>query len=518
MKRTFILAILDGWGLGNFDASNPIYMAHPEAMNFIHTHFPSCALQASGIAAGLPWEEEGNSEVGHITIGAGKIIYQHLPRISLSVEDGSFFENENLKKAFAHAKKNDSAVHLVGLLTAGNVHASMKHLAALIDMAKKEHCEKLYLQLISDGRDSPPHSLLELIERLREELTRNNRGVISSISGRYYAMNRDEHWDRTERAYRVLVGLDTTQRATTIAETTTKTYADQSTDEFIEPWIIGDPHPISDNDAVIFFNFREDSMRQIVEPFVSPSFSKFKKKQLKNIQIVTMTSYRNDFAIPVAFPNETVEYPLGRVLAEQGKTQLRIAETQKYAHVTYFFNGLREEPFPNEFRVLIPSLNVPHPEEKPDMMASAITDRVLAALSENAFDVIVINYANADIIAHTGNYDASLKAVAAIDREIKRLLEKTLAENHILLVTSDHGNAEVLIDLKTGQAETKHNPNPVPFYVVAKEFELANPHPERYRPESIGLLADVAPTLLALMNLPKPPEMTGQNLVDQMFR
>lgn len=509
MKRTYILVILDGWGIGEKNESNPIYIANPETINFIKANFPAGAIQASGIAVGLPWEEEGNSEVGHLTIGAGKILYQHYPRISLAIDDGTFFENPALKQAFVHARKNNSAVHLIGLLTAGSVHASLKHLTALTEMAKKENNNQIYLHLFSDGVDSPPRSVLNLLEKLKIPP--------STLAGRYYAMNREENWDRTEKAYKILFGEG--QSTQNLKEEIKKNYDRGIDDQFMPPLIIGESRLIKDNDALIFFNFREDSIRQLAEPFLNPDFKQFPIKPLNNIFAVTLTQYRENFRAAVAFPNETVTNPLGKVLADNQKIQLRIAETEKYAHVTQFFNGLREAPFPNEYRVLIPSQNVIHQEERPEMMAAAITDRAITAINEGGFDFILINYANPDIIAHTGNFQATVTAIKTVDRELNKLIKSVLGQNGVLIITADHGNAETLVDLKTGQIETKHNINPVPIYLIAKEFQRKKTDAEIARTESetIGILSDVAPTILELMKIPQPPEMTGQSLLNQFL-
>lgn len=516
MRRTLVLAILDGWGVGSPDQSNPIYAAAPETIRTIESGFPSGALQASGITVGLPWEEEGNSEVGHLTIGAGKVIYQHFPKISLAIASGEFFKNGALQGAFAHARAHRSAVHLVGLLTAGNVHASLTHLYALVEMAKRESCSTLFLQLITDGRDSPPKSAGNLAGEVQKKLqAAGGVGEIVSVVGRYYAMNRDGHWDRTAKAYTLF-----TEGAVTrlLGEALTRAYRKNLNDEFIEPTTLGPPHPIRDRDAVIFFNFREDSMRQLAQAFVDPAFSQFPRKPLQELYVTTMTSYHESFlGVPVAFPTEPVEYPLGRVLADHGRVQLRIAETQKYAHVTYFLNGFRDEPFPNEYRVLIPSLEIPHPEERPEMMAHTITDRVLEALSEGSFDFIVMNYANPDIIAHTGNYDATLQAVRVVDVELGRLLTAVRAGDHILIITSDHGNAESVQGLRTGERETRHNTNPVPFYLAGNAFAGIAPRNPGGHLQVIGLLADVAPTILELMGIPKPDAMTGESLLRQFL-
>jgi len=517
MRRTYVLVVLDGWGIGKEDESNPIFAAHPKNIGLIESRFPAGALQASGLAVGMHWDEEGNSEVGHLTLGAGRVFLQHYPKISRAIEDGSFFTNRALTDAFAHAKRNGSAVHLVGLVGDGVVHSAFAHLSALLTMAKREGCENLFLHCVTDGRDSAPQSAGATLARLQKEIAEKGVGSIASVMGRYYAMDRDKHWDRVQKAYDVLAGLSS-ETVSTIEEALMKTYARRLDDEYVEPTAAGMPHPIADRDAVIFFNYREDRMRELVRPFLDPAFSEFPKKELKDLYVATMTNYDETASGGhAAFAREPVTDPLGKVLAEHGKVQLRIAETEKYAHVTYFFNGFKEPPFPNEFRILIPSKNVVHYEDHPEMMASAVTDRALIALTEGGFDFILINYANPDMVAHTGNYAATLKAVEVVDKELGRLLEAVLQGNHVLMITSDHGNAEVVINLATGEPETKHDADPVPFYLVAKEFEKTEPERLPVHLPVVGILSDVAPTVLALMRIPKPENMTGQNLLDQLL-
>jgi len=519
MKRTVILAILDGWGLGAANESNPIFKAEPPAINFIRNNFPMAALQASGIAIGLPWNEEGNSEVGHLTIGAGRTIFQHYLKISNAIESGEFFENKALNEACDHANKNKSSLHLIGLLTGGLVHAALPHITALLRLAKEKKCEKVFIHLFSDGRDSAPKSFPELLTKLNKEIAKYEIGQIATIAGRYYAMDRGQNWNYTEKTYRNLT--EPAEPIKDLAEYAKQNYRQNIFDEYLPPAAVGKAQPIQENDAAIFFNFREDRMRQISEAFINPEFSHFPVKKFQNLKAATMTKYHKNenFPAAVAFPNEIVPQPLGQVLSENGKTQLRIAETEKYAHITYFFNGLRETPFSQEFRVIIPSNKIIHPEEKPEMMAQPITERALSAINEGSFDFILINYANPDIIAHTGNYEATLKAVKAVDQQIDRLVKATLGQNHILLITSDHGNAESLIDLETGQPETKHNLSPVPFYIVAKEFQKPQSEKRALSAErnNVGILADIAPTILKIMGIEPPAEMTGQNLLEQIL-
>jgi len=506
-KRTIILVILDGWGIGEPDESNPIHVVNPSNINYLKANFPAGVLQASGISVGLPWGEEGNSEVGHLNLGAGKIIYQYYPRITLAIRDNSFFKSQALKAAFEHAQKNNSAVNLIGLLSEVNVHSSFEHLIALIQFAEKEKISKLNLHLFTDGRDSPPNSALGLLSRLPKQ------AKLASLSGRFYGMDREGHWERTQKAYSVLVGEGPI--TDNIENHIKKTYERKFSDEFVEPIRISAEGSIKDNDALIFFNFREDRIRQIASAFINPQFKNFPTKSLNNLYIATMTQYDDEFKVPVAFPPEKIETCLGKVLSDKGKTQLRIAETQKYPHITYFFNGMREEPFKNEYRILIPSRSIIRQDEHPEMMANEVTTRAIESISEGVFDFILINYANSDIIAHTGNYEACLRVVRIIDEQIDKLIKATLECNAILIITSDHGNIEKLFNPLTGLPETQHDPSPVPVYLVAKEFMRSRTEAEirRSEKENTGILADVAPTILELMAISKPKEMTGQSLL-----
>jgi len=509
-KRTIVLTILDGWGIGKADESNPIHVVNPQNINYLKANFPAGILQASGISVGLPWAEEGNSEVGHLNLGAGRIIYQYYPRITLAIHDASFFKNLALKNAFEHAKKYNSAVNLIGLLSEGNVHASLEHLIALVEFAKKENISQINLHLFTDGRDSSPNSALELLAQLPRE-------KIASLSGRFYAMDREGHWERTQKAYQVLIGEG--QTTDNIETHIKKTYGRKFSDEFVEPVSlispIGPIGPIKDNDALIFFNFREDRIRQIANAFINPQFKNFPTKSFNNLYIATMTQYDDEFKVAVAFPPEKIETCLGKVLSDKGKTQLRIAETQKYPHITYFFNGMREEPFKNEYRILIPSRSIVRQDEHPEMMANEVTQRTIESISEGVFDFILINYANPDIIAHTGNYEACLRVVRIIDEQIDKLVKTVLEHNAVLIITSDHGNIEKLFNPLTGLPETQHDPSPVPVYLVAKEFMKPRTEAEirRAEKENTGILADVAPTILELMAISKPREMTGQSLL-----
>ncbi|MEX2033211.1 MAG: 2,3-bisphosphoglycerate-independent phosphoglycerate mutase [Candidatus Colwellbacteria bacterium] len=507
-KQTVVLAILDGWGIGRADASNPIHVVQPENINFIKRNYPAGSLQASGIAVGLPWNEEGSSEVGHLTLGAGKVVYQHLPRISLIIKSGEFFKNPVLLKAFDKAKQNNARVHFVGLLTSGGAHASLDHLQALLKLADQEKFSDINFHLFTDGKDSSPQGAIELAGRIPQE-------KIASISGRYFAMDRDLHWDRTARVYETLTdqGPGTKDEKQGIPEFLKSFYERGLTDEFVEPTLIRRGGAIKDNDSVIFFNFREDSIRQLTEMFIDPLIGSDHSIP-SNLYIATFTQYSNKFNLPAAFPAEEIVNPLGKMLADNDRVQLRVAETEKYAHVTYFFNGFREAPFKNEYRVLIPSRNIAHQDEFPEMMTEAITVRVVSALNEGIYDFILVNYAAPDVIAHTGNFNAGVSAVRAVDRAIGALMKATLAQSHILLITSDHGNIERMIDPRTGERETKHDLSQVPFYLVGngRESRKSDAAVKKIESGNAGVLSDVAPAILNLLGLSIPQEMTGVDL------
>ncbi|MEK7462893.1 MAG: 2,3-bisphosphoglycerate-independent phosphoglycerate mutase [Patescibacteria group bacterium] len=512
MKRQIVLAVLDGWGIGKKDGSNPIYTQGTPNIDYIKSHFPSGALQASGIAIGLPWGEEGNSEVGHLTLGAGKIIFQHYPRISMSIQDGSFFKNKTLLDLAEHVKKNTGTLNIAGLLTDANIHASLEHLLGLVEFAKKNNIPKVNLHLYTDGKDSPLKSAGGLLSRIEAVLSPTVK--IASLIGRYYALDRDRHWNRTGKAYNTLTGdgpiIDDYKSLIF------KNYDKNLSDEFIEPHLIGpENNGIKDGDGLIFFDFREDSIRQLVETFINPEFKEFPVKKFTNLYIATMTEYSPRFNLPVVSPQARVENPLGRIISENGKSQLRIAESDKYAHVTYFFNGLQDKTFPNEFRILVPSKNVVRHDEAPEMMAGEITARVIQSLDENSFDFILINYANADIIGHTGNFDAGMIAAKTIDEEMGKLSKKIIENGGILIITADHGNGEKMLNPLTAQPTTGHDLSPVPIYVVAKELfkNKTKKDVDESERETIGILSDIAPTILNFMKIPKPQDMTGQDLM-----
>lgn len=511
MKKMVALVVLDGWGIGDTTPSNPIYAAQPQTIAYIKNNFPSLSLQASGIAVGLPWGEEGNSEVGHLTMGIGKVVYQHYPRITLAIKDGTFQKNEAILSALAFAKKRGGKINFVGLLSDGNIHSSLEHLDTLFSMAK-EAGVPFTLHAITDGRDSAPQSAWSILSRL--PLDR-----VGSIFGRFYAMDRDRHWDLTHQAYQTCIGQGPSIERTALKEHIEKVYAKNLNDEYVTPATINNGElAIKENDAVFFFNFREDRMRQIVESFINPAFEQFPTQKFSSLFCASMTQIRGDFSIPVAFPPQKIDTCLGKILSEQGKTQLRLAETQKYAHVTFFFNGLVDKPFANEFRVLIPSRTVSRQDEDPEMMAPAITTRLIEALEQQTFDFILTNYANADMVAHTGNFDASKKAVEILDAQLAKVVQAALSVDATLIITADHGNVERVFNPLTGEIETKHDISPVPFYFVDKAFQKPQDPTRVQEHERLtdGMLADITPTILDIFGIPKEASMTGISLMEQL--
>jgi 2,3-bisphosphoglycerate-independent phosphoglycerate mutase len=508
MRKTVVLVILDGWGIGREDESNPLHFVKPANLQFLKENFPVTSLVASGIAVGLPWGETGNSEVGHLTLGAGKVLYQYYPKITLAIRDKSFFENPNLVQALAHAKKNKSAVNFAGLLSKGNVHASLEHLLALIQAAKEAQVD-YKLHLFADGKDMPPGSILSLLKEIPPD-------HLSTLTGRYYAMDREENWNLVQAAYDCLVSGKGKLVADAAAELGEFLKSNQS-EEFLPPTRFGgEEKNIKDGDSLVFFNFREDSIREIASSFMQKDFSSFPRENFKDLHLVSMTPYSDKFQTPVLVEPDRVEHPLGQVLAEAEKSQLRLAETYKYAHITYFFNGFREAPFPNEYRVIIPSEPIPHPDEHPEMAAPQITERLLSAMNEHSFDFILVNYANPDAIAHTGNFEAGLQTIKIMDEEIGKIL-KAMNEDVVLIITSDHGNIEEMVNPISGRKETQHDPNPVPFYLVGADFHGRKFDNYSDLNQTSGILSDVAPTILEIMGLAKPEEMNGESLLGKLI-
>ncbi|MDP3880814.1 MAG: 2,3-bisphosphoglycerate-independent phosphoglycerate mutase [bacterium] len=512
MARTCVLLMLDGFGVGRKDVSNPIHVADGENLRYLRENYPSAALQASGIAVGLPWEESGNSKVGHLTIGAGRTVYQNYPRISLDIRSGKFFENEALLEAINHAKTNYSTLHLCGLLSEGHIHSSLEHLEALLSLAAKEGVKDVALHLIADGKDSAPKSVEDLLSRV-ESITRDKGvGRVASIIGRYYGMDKNGNWDRTAHAYSVMTA-DTTSEGE-FSAVAAKTYERGMNDDFIPGFVFGPkPSPVKNNDALVFFNFQEDDIRQLAASFILPAFDKFERRQIQNLFIATFTKYSDLFEVPVAFPQEEILNTLGQVISDSGKAQMLVAETINYAATSYYFNGLRDEVFDGQFNVSVPSLNVPSFIGKEEMQAKEVANRVVQAVDEHSYDFIFANFANADILAQTGNFDATVKAVKAIDGELGRIIKTCEVAGVTLIVTSAHGNAENVMNSSTGAMDTRFNDSPVPIYFMDTERKKASPQAPVRESEIIGMLSDLAPTVLEIMDIEKPKEMTGKSLV-----
>ncbi len=491
-----LLAILDGWGYSNSKIGNAIYYAHTPNFDEYMARYPHTLLEASGEAVGLPAGQMGNSEVGHLNIGAGRIVYQESMKILKAIEDGSFFENDVLKEAMEKARK--SKLHLMGLIGDGGVHAMMEHVYALLEMAKNEGVKEVYIHCFLDGRDTPPKSAIKHVRQLEEKINDIGVGEIASLIGRYFAMDRDKKWDRTKKAYDMLV--KGRRRLVKNAEEGIKiAYENGETDEFIQPTVIEGKSRIENGDVVIFFNFRPDRARQLTEAFIKDDFHAFPRLPLK-IHFVTLTQYDDSFNIPAAFKADKIKNTLGEVLARYKLRQLRIAETEKYAHVTYFFNGGEEKPFEGEDRCLIPSPKVATYDLKPEMSAYEVTEEVIRRIENRKYDVIVLNYANPDMVGHTGVWKATLKALEVVDECIGNVVDAIIKQNGIAMVTSDHGNAEEM--LENGLPKTAHTTNPVPFILIGKEVQLKR-----------GNLGDIAPTILELLDIEKPDEMTGKSLI-----
>ncbi|MDX1608235.1 MAG: 2,3-bisphosphoglycerate-independent phosphoglycerate mutase [Candidatus Spechtbacterales bacterium] len=515
MAKKVILLILDGWGVAAPSRGNAIYKANTPTIDTIEKSYFMSSLQASGIGVGLSWGQEGNSEVGHMNLGAGRIIFQYLPRIVESIRNGAFFKNKALKGAVDFVKRNNSTLHLMGLISTGSVHSYIDHLYALLDMAEQNNIERVVIHAFTDGKDGGPKEGANFIKHLQMRLNKRNAGKIGTVVGRAYAMDRNNSWELTEKAYNLLtkgVGKQISDPAQYIENS----YNNGKTDLDIEPAVVtegGKPVGlVQEGDALVFFNFREDSARQLTRAFVLPNarFDHFEREKIANLYFVGMTMYEEGLPIEVAFPPPKINMPMTEVISKAGLKQLHIAETEKYAHVTYFFNGEIEEPFEGEERMLIPSMGTPHYEKAPEMQAYNITQKVLENI-EN-YDFFLINFANADLLAHSGNFNATVKGIEAMDANISSLVEIAKKYNISLVITADHGNAEEMMNLKTGETITKHSINPVPFYIVDEAFQTLNAD-NLYTQAPKGVLADVSPTILKIMGVDIPDIMTGQPLI-----
>ena len=509
MKRPkpLILIILDGWGLSRKRKGNAIYQAKTPFYRHLCKTYPTARLKASGEEVGLPAGQMGNSEVGHLNLGAGRIVYQDLTRISKTIEDGTFFENERVLRSLRHVKENNSALHLLGLLSDGGVHSHIEHLFALLDLAKREQLRNVFVHAILDGRDVGPTSARQYLMALEEKIAQLGIGAIATVSGRYYTMDRDRRWERVEKAYRAMVYGDGEMAASAL-HALENAYDRGENDEFVLPTVVlAGERPtatIGALDSVFFFNFRPDRARQITRALTDRDFAEFDRGAAPPFPYFTcMTQYDETIDANVAFPPENLRQTFGEVVAEAGLRQLRIAETEKYAHVTFFFSGGEEKPFAGEERILIPSPKVPTYNLQPEMSAPEITARVISEIKTGRHDVIILNYANTDMVGHTGVLPAAVKAVETIDSCLQQVVDTVLTVGGAAIITADHGNAEQMISDRK-QPFTAHTPNPVPFILVSEPMR---------RIRKNGILADVAPTMLEILGLPQPAVMTGSSLL-----
>ena len=509
-KKPVMLMILDGFGIAPNGDGNAVATAKKPNYDSLLAKYPHTEIQASGMFVGLPDGQMGNSEVGHLNIGAGRIIYQELTRITKEANEGGFSKNEALLKAIENVKNNNSALHLMGLLSDGGVHSHIEHLKGLLKLAKDMNVEKVYVHAFMDGRDVPPSSGKEFVVQLEEAMKEIGVGEIATVSGRYYAMDRDNRWERVQLAYNAIV-LGEGEKASSAVEAIENSYHDEKTDEFVLPCVIEeDGHPtatIKNGDSVVFFNFRPDRARELTRAINDKEFAGFKRETL-NLTFVTMTQYDKTLeGVNIAFKPQTLVNTLGEYVSSKGLEQLRIAETEKYAHVTFFFNGGVEKENPGEERKVIPSPKVATYDLKPEMSAYEVTDELLNRLDQDKYDMIILNFANPDMVGHTGVVKAAVKAIEAVDECLGKIVDKVLEKDGTVFITADHGNAETEIDFSTGNPFTAHTTNPVPFVWVSNNING--------RTLKSGKLADIAPTMLNVMNLEVPKEMTGECLITE---
>jgi 2,3-bisphosphoglycerate-independent phosphoglycerate mutase len=511
-KQPLILMILDGWGNREECSDNAVSCANPRNFYALKNKYPYTQLKCCGRDVGLPDGQMGNSEVGHLNIGSGRIVYQEITRISKAIEEGSFFSNPEFKRAMESARDNKGALHLMGLVSDGGVHSHLIHLFALLQLAKEQQIERVFIHAFLDGRDVGPSTAMEYINELQKKMDEIGVGRIATLAGRFYAMDRDQRWERTKKAYDAMV-LGKGRKAPSAFAAIQNSYEARITDEFVEPVVIIDENArplgqVRDGDSVIFFNFRADRARQLSRSFVDTTIDKFPREARPKIYYLCMTQYDVNIEAPVAFLPQNLSNTLSEVLAAAGLRQLRIAETEKYAHVTFFFNGGVEEPNPGEDRALIPSPAVETYNLKPEMSAAEITDRVIKELARDYYDVIIMNYANPDMVGHTGVLEAAIKAVETVDRCLIKVVNKALEKSGTILITADHGNCEMMVCPDSGNPFTAHTINGVPFILVS----------DKYRDRALradASLQDIAPTMLSILGVPIPEEMTGTPLITE---
>lgn len=507
MTKRVLLCIMDGWGISKnhpeFDATK---LANPVHVEKLEKEYPTISIHADGQYVGLPEGQMGNSEVGHLNLGAGRVVHQDLSRINRAIKDGSFFKNEKFLMAINHAKENNSALHIFGLVSTGGVHSSLNHLLALIDMAAQNGLKKVYVHAFLDGRDTPPQSACTFLQPVEDELKKHGLPPVATIIGRYYIMDRDNRWDRVEKGYNALL-LGEGEHAATACEGVKASYERGDNDEFVLPTVIGgEESRIHDNDSVIFINYRPDRAREVSKALNFADFDGFeRKKVLKNLCYVTMTSYNEDFTFPVAFPKEHLVNILGDVLEANGVHQFRTAETEKYAHITFFFNGGIDEAQPHETRALVPSPKVATYDLQPEMSAPAVCENVLKAVENPEYGFVLVNFANPDMVGHTGVIEAAEKACHVVDECVGKIADACVKNGVTMLLTADHGNSEVMVNPETGKPQTAHTTNKVPFVLIngPKDVQL----------KEDGALCNIAPTILQLLGIQKPAEMDCESLI-----
>ena len=507
--KVTMLMILDGFGDNKNKDGNAIKLAKTPNIDKLMKKYPNTDIFTSGLHVGLPEGQMGNSEVGHTNIGAGRIVYQELTRITKAIEDGDFFSNPEFIAAIENCKKHNSKLHILGLVSDGGVHSHNRHLYGLLEMAKRRDFEDVYVHCFLDGRDTPPASAEGYITQLEEKMKEKKVGKIASISGRYYAMDRDKRWDRVKKCYDALVRGEG-NKATSATIAIEDSYQKEVFDEFVEPTVIvNNDTPIAtigENDSVIFFNFRPDRAREITRAIVDPEFDGFETEKI-NTYFVCFTNYDETMPnVKIAFKKEPLVNTFGEVVSKNGLKQLRIAETEKYAHVTFFFNGGEEKQYPGEDRILVPSPKVATYDLQPEMSAPIVTEKVVEAINEDKYNAIILNFANPDMVGHTGSLPAAIKAVETIDECVQKVVDAMLAHNGTILITADHGNCEQMIDYKTGEPHTAHTTNPVPLILVTNDETLK---------VKSGKLADLAPTMLEILGIEKPEEMTGESILEK---
>lgn len=506
-RRTALLLILDGWGYREETDSNAIAAANTPVWDQLWRECPHTLITTSGTGVGLPSGQMGNSEVGHMNLGAGRVVYQSLTMIDKAIETGDFFTNAVLVSAARTAAANDKALHIMGLLSPGGIHSHENHILAMIRLAQDEGVKRVYVHAFLDGRDMPPRSAMASLQKTEKALADAGLGRIVSVTGRYFAMDRDQRWDRMQSAYDLITRGDASFSADSVEDALNHAYARDEDDEFVKATRIGDAVPVKDGDSMVFMNFRADRARQLTNAFVDPGFDGFKRKSAPALaEFIMLTEYSADLNqyANCAYPPQTLHNGLGEYLASQGRTQLRIAETEKYAHVTFFFSGGREQTYNGEDRILIPSPDVATYDLKPEMSAPEVTDQLDAAIRSGKYDAIICNYANGDMVGHTGNFDAAVKAVETLDVCLGRLMQAIRDTGGQCLITADHGNVEQMMDAESGQALTSHTSGPVPLVYVGDR---------QWRFTREGALSDIAPTLLTLMDMEVPAEMTGHVLM-----